>query len=76
MDHWRNQTHLEVKKNQKTPRGKQQKHNDQKPIKWSKYSSKREIYGNIILHQETRKISNKKANLISKATRQRSMNKT
>ena len=42
----------------------------------SKSNSKREIYSNIILPQETRKISNKQPNLTPKATRERRTNKT
>ena len=37
----------------------------------SKSSSKREVYHNMILPQETRKISNKQPNLTPKATRER-----
>ena len=37
----------------------------------SKSSSKREVYSNTILTQETRKISNKKSNLTPKGTRER-----
>ena len=37
----------------------------------SKSSSKREVYSNIILPQETRKISNKQPNLTPKAIRER-----
>ena len=37
----------------------------------SKSSSNREVYGNIILPQETRKISNKLPNLTPKAIRER-----
>ena len=37
----------------------------------SKSSSKREVYSNTILPQETRNISNKQPNLIPKATRER-----
>ena len=42
----------------------------------SKSNSKREIYSNTILPQETRKISNKKPNLMSKVTREKRKNKT
>ena len=42
----------------------------------SKSSSKREVYSNTILPQETRKISNKQPNLTPKATRKRRTNKT
>ena len=41
----------------------------------SKSSSKREVYSNTILPQETRKISNKQANLIPKEIRERRTNK-
>ena len=37
----------------------------------SKSSSKREVYSNTILPQETRKISNKQSNLTPKGTRER-----
>ena len=37
----------------------------------SKSSSKREVYSNSILTQETRKTSNKPSNLTPKATRER-----
>ena len=47
MDHWRNQ---------KIPRNKWKwKHDDSKPMGCSKNSSKREVYSNTILTQETRK---------------------
>jgi len=39
-------------------------------------SSKKEIYSNTVLPQETRKISNKPCILTPKATRQRITNKT
>ena len=42
----------------------------------SKISSKREVYSNTSLPQETRKISNKQPNLMPKATRERRTNKT
>ena len=41
-----------------------------------KSSSKREVYSNTILPQETRKISNKQSNLTPKGTRERRTNKT
>ena len=43
---------------------------------YSKSSSKRKVYSNTVLPQETRKISNKQPNLIPKATRERKTNKT
>ena len=53
MDHWRNQ-----RGNKKIPRDKWKwKHNDPKPMGCSKSSSKREVYSNKILPQETIKIS-------------------
>ena len=42
----------------------------------SKSSSKREVYSNIILHEEPRKISNKQFNLTPKGTRERRTKKT
>ena len=71
-DHWRNQ-----RGNQKIPRDKWQwKHDDPKPIGCSKSSSKREVYSNSILPQETRNISNKQSKLTPKGTRERKTNKT
>ena len=67
MDHWRNQ---------KIPGDKwQQKHDNLKPMGCSKSSSKREVYSNTILPQETRKVPNKQPNLTPKATRERKTNK-
>ena len=58
-------------RNHKIPRDKwQQKHDDPKPMGCSKSSSKREVYSNIILPQETRNISNKQTNLTPKAIRE------
>ena len=42
----------------------------------SKSSSKREVYSNTILPQETRKISNKQPNLTRKATREKEQTKS
>ena len=42
----------------------------------SKSSSKREVYSNSISPQETRKISNKKPNLINKAIKERTTTTT
>ena len=42
-----------------------------KPMGCSKSSSKREVYSNTILPQETRKTSNKQPNFISKTTGKR-----
>ena len=44
-------------------------------MRYSKSSSKREVYSNKILPQETRKIPNKQPNLTPRATRERT-NKT
>ena len=44
-------------------------------MEYSKSSSKREVYTNTILSQETRKISNKQPNLTPQATRERSTKK-
>ena len=41
---------------------------------FSKSRSKREVYSNIGLHQETRKISNKQSNLTLKGTRKKNPN--
>ena len=72
MNHWRNQ-----RGNHKIPRGKWQwKHNSPKPMGHSKSSPKKEVYGNIILPQEIRKISNKQPNFTLKATRERRSSKT
>ena len=72
MGKWRNQ-----RGNQKIPKHKwQRKHNNLKPMGCSKSSSKREVYSNTILPQETRKISNKQPDLTPKATRERRTNKT
>ena len=47
------------------------KHDDPKPMGCSKGSSKRDVYGNRILPQETRNISNKQPNLTPKAITER-----
>ena len=44
-------------------------------MEYSKSSSKRAVYTNTILSQETRKISNKQPNLTPQATRERSKKK-
>ena len=52
MDHWGNQ-----RGNIKTPRDKWQwRHDDPKTLGYCKRSSKREVYSNSILTQDTRKI--------------------
>ena len=54
------------------PKNKWQwKHDDPKPMERSKRSSKRQVYHNTILPQETRNISNKQPNLTLKAIRER-----
>ena len=60
MHPWRNQRENFLK----IPTDKWKwKHNSPKPTGCSKSISKREVYSNIILPQETRKISNKPPNL-------------
>ena len=67
----------EIRGNQKIPRDKlQRKHDDPKPMECSKSCSKREVYSNTSLPQETRNMSNKQSNLTSKGTRERRTNKT
>ena len=66
------ETTEEIRGNQKIPRNKWQwKHDDPKPMGYSKSSSKRKVYSNTILPQETREISNKQPNLTPKAVRER-----
>ena len=52
------------------------KHVDTKPMEFSKSNSKREVYSNKILPQETRNISNEQPNLTLKAIRERRTKKT
>ena len=47
-----------------------------KTYRMQQKQSKREVYSNIILPQETRKISNKQSKLTPKGTRERRTNKT
>ena len=47
------------------------KHDNSKPMGCSKSSSKREVYNNTILPQETRKTSNKQPNFKPKTTGKR-----
>ena len=54
----------------------QWKHDGPKPMGYSKSSSKREVYSNTILPQETRKISNKQRNITPKEIRERRTKKT
>ena len=50
----------ENKKIRKYPAQMKTKHKDSKPMGYSESSSKREIYSNTVLPQQTRKISNNK----------------
>ena len=62
--YWRN-----LKGNQKISRDKWQwKHDNSKPMGCSKSSSKREVYSNTILPQETRKTLNRQPNFTPKTT--------
>ena len=47
------------------------KHNNSKPMGCSKSSFKREVYGNTILPQDTRKTSNRQPNFTPKTTGKR-----
>ena len=47
-----------------------------KHMGYSKRHSKKKVYSNTILHQETRKISNKQPNHAFKAVRERGTNKS
>ena len=49
----------------------QWKHNNSKPMGCSKSRSKREVYSNTILPQETRKTSNRQPNFTLKTTGKR-----
>ena len=67
----------EIRGNQKIPRDKWQwKHDDPRPMGCSESSSKREVYNNTILSQETRKISKKQSNHTPKGTTERRTNET
>ena len=68
----------EIKKEiKKIPRDKWKwKLDNSKAMGCSKSSSKREVYSNTSLPQETRKVSNKQLNCTPKATRERRANKT
>ena len=59
----------EIKK--KIPRDKWKPHNDPKPIGHRKGSSKKEVYSNTILPQETRKMLNRQPNFTSETTGER-----
>ena len=65
--YWRNQ-----KGNKKISRNKWQwKYDNSKTMGCSKSSSKREVYSNTILPQETRETSNRQPNFIPKTTGKR-----
>ena len=51
------------------------KHDNSKPMRCSKRSSKREVYSNTTLPQETRKASNRKPNFTPKTTGKRTIKK-
>ena len=51
------------------------KHNNSKPMGCSKSSSKKEVYSNTILPQETRKTSNRQPNFTPKTTGKRRIKK-
>ena len=50
------------------------KHNNSKPMGCSKSSSKKEVYSNTILPQETRKTLNRQPNFTPKTTGKRKKN--
>ena len=64
--YWRNQ-----KGNQKISWNKWQRKHNSKPMRCSKSSSKREVYSNTILPQETRKTLNRQPCFALKTTRKR-----
>ena len=69
--YWRNQ-----KGNKKISRNKWQwKHDNSKPMRYSKSSSKREVYSNKILPQETRETSNRQPKFTPKTTIKRTKKK-
>ena len=69
---WNNQDTTEESKEKKNTQKKiKWKLNDSKPLRCSKSSSKKEVYNNTILPQETTQISNKQPNLTNKAAGER-----
>ena len=61
-----------LKGNQKISRNKWQwEHDNSKPMECSKGSSKRKVYSNTILPQETRKTLNRQPNFTPKTTGKR-----
>ena len=65
-DYWRNQ-----KGNKKVSRNEWQWKHNSKPMGCSESSSKREVYSNTILSQETRKTLNRQPNFTPKTTGKR-----
>ena len=63
------------RKSENTLRLMKMKHNFSKSMGCSESSSKRKVYSNTGLPQETRKISNKPPNLPSKGIRKRKANR-
>ena len=62
----------EIKRNQNISRNKWQwKDNNSKPMGCSKSSSKREVYSNTVLPQETKKTSSRQPNITTKTTGKR-----
>ena len=61
----------EIKRGKKSWNKRQWKHNNSKPMGCSKSSSKREVYSNKILPQETRKTLNRQPNITPKTTGKR-----
>ena len=61
-----------LKGNKKIPRNKSQwKHDNSKPMGCTKSSSKRDVYNDTILPQETRKTSNRQPNFTPKTAGKR-----
>lgn len=73
MDLWRNQRGYPKSTWRKV---KKKKKNDLKSMGYRKSSSKGQVYGNTILAQETRIISNKQPKLALKGTHKRRTNKS
>ena len=62
-------------KTRQLKKNKTRKHDNSKPMACSKSSSKREVYSNTILAQETRKTQNRKPNFTPKTTGKRKTKK-
>ena len=76
MDHWRDQREnqnvcRDKWKHKDTKREMKMKTYGSKTCKCSKSSSKKPVYSNACLPQETRKVSNKQQNITPKAIRER-----